>query len=64
MKEDRIKELIQWARERSKNCPKLKDEINDLVQLAIDEIEEGASISNEINLCMSNINELLNENCN
>ena len=64
MNDERINELIKWARERTKSCPKLKDEINDLLQLAIDEIEEGASVSNEINLCMSDINELLKENCN
>ena len=64
MKDERIEELIQWAREKTKTCPKLKDQINDYVQLAIDEIEDGASISNEIQLCMSDIEELINENCN
>lgn len=64
MKDERINELITWAKERAKSCPKLKDEIEDYLQLAIDEIEEGASISNEIHLCMSDINELIKENCN
>jgi cytochrome c553 len=64
MKDKRIEELIDWAREKAKACPKLKDQINDYVQLAIDEIEEGASISHEIQLCMSDIEELINENCN
>ena len=64
MKDDRIKELIQWARDKAKACPNLKEQIEDLLQLAIDEIEEGASISNEIHLCMSDINELIKENCN
>jgi len=45
-------------------CPKLKDEIDDLVNLALDEIEDGASVQNEISICMSEINELINENCN
>lgn len=64
MKDERVQELIQWATEKSKACPKLKSYIEDLVQLAIDEIEEGASVSNEIHLCMSDINELIKENCN
>lgn len=64
MKEKRIEEFIEWAREKAKACPQLKDEINDYVQWAIDEIEEGASVSHEIQLCMSEINELINENCN
>lgn len=64
MKDERIKELIEWARAKAKACPNLKEEIEDFVQLAIDEIEDGASISNEIHLCMSDIEELIKENCN
>lgn len=64
MKDQRIQELITWAKEKAKACPNLKEEIDDFVQLAIDEIEEGASISNEIHLCMSDIEELIKENCN
>lgn len=64
MKDERVQELMQWATEKAKACPKLKSYIQDLVQLAIDEIEEGASVSNEIHLCMSDINELIKENCN
>jgi len=64
MKEERIQELIDWAKEKTKVCPKLKNEIYDYVQLAIDEIENGASVSHEIQLCMSDIEELIKENCN
>lgn len=64
MKDERIKELIQWAKEKAKVCPNLAEQIEDYLQLAIDEIEDGASISNEIHLCMSDINELIKENCN
>jgi hypothetical protein len=64
MKDERIKDLIEWAKEKAKACPKLKDYIDDYVQLAIDEIEEGSSVSHEIQLCMSDINELIKENCN
>lgn len=64
MKDPRVQKLIEWGKERMKACPKLKSEINDLLQLAIDEIDDGASITNEIELCMSDVNELINENCN
>ena len=64
MKDERIEELIKWAKEKAKSCPNLAEQIEDYLQLAIDEIEEGASISNEIHLCMSDINELIKENCN
>lgn len=64
MNDERIKELITWARGKAKSCPNLKEQIEDLLQLAIDEIENGASISNEIHLCMSDIQELIKENCN
>lgn len=64
MSDDRIKELIQWAKKKAKACPNLAEEIEDLVQLAIDEINDGASVSNEIHLCMSDVEELIKENCN
>lgn len=64
MSDDRIKELIEWAKKKAKACPNLAEEIEDLVQLAIDEIEQGASVSNEIHLCMSDVEELIKENCN
>lgn len=64
MNDSRINDLVKWAKEKAKTCPKLKSEIEDLLQLAIDEIEEGSSVSNEIHLCMSDINNLLNDNCN
>lgn len=60
----RIKELIVWANQKKKVCPKLAEEIQEFVQLALDEIEDGASIQNEINLCKSDIEELINDNCN
>jgi len=38
--------------------PQHKEEIVDYLQLAIDEIEQGASEPNEINLCVGAIEEL------
>ena len=59
-----IKELAEWCAERAKNCPSLKEEIQDLLDLAITEIEDGASVWNEIQLCKSDVEELIKENCN
>jgi hypothetical protein len=59
-----IKQLISWSNDKKKVCPKLKHEINDLVELALNEIEDGGSVSHEIQLCMSDIEELIKENCN
>lgn len=38
--------------------PELKEEILDFYELAISEIEEGASTTNEINLCLQSIADL------
>jgi hypothetical protein len=40
----------------------LEEEINDLAQLALDEIEAGASSYNELSLFISEINNLININ--
>jgi hypothetical protein len=64
MMDEEIKELIKWAKEKAKSCPNLEQEIEDYLQLAIDEIDDGSSIDNEIYLCMSDIEELIKENCN
>ncbi len=42
--------------------PKLKEEILDLYQLCLIEIEEGGSRENEMQLCLSSINDLIEEN--
>jgi hypothetical protein len=36
----------------------------DLLDLALMEIEDGGSVSHEIDLCMSDVQELIKENCN
>lgn len=55
------KELLNWARVQCFEHPLLREEIMDFVQLAIDEIDEGGSTENEINLCINSINELIEE---
>jgi hypothetical protein len=62
--EERILELRRWCREKASNCPKLKHDIMDLYDLAAMEIEDGGSATHEINLCMSDVQELIKENCN
>ena len=62
--EERLLELRRWCREKASNCPKLKHDIMDLYDLAAMEIEDGGSATHEINLCMSDVQELIKENCN
>lgn len=62
--EERLLELRRWCREKASYCPKLKHDIMDLYDLAAMEIEDGGSATHEINLCMSDVQELITENCN
>lgn len=55
------KELLSWARVQVFEHPSLQEEIMDFVQLAIDEIDNGESPQNEIDLCVNSINELIEE---
>lgn len=41
--------------------PKFKEEILELYQLALDEIEQGGSVEHEIRLCISNLDQLIND---
>lgn len=56
-----IKDLNIFAREMAGKYPNLKEEIYDLVQLCMDEIEEGGSPNNELSLCYNDILELINQ---
>ena len=53
-----IEELKQYANEEIKKRPELKQDIRDLVQLAIDEIEEGGSEVHEVQLAQTSIEQL------
>jgi hypothetical protein len=44
------------------NYPLLKEEILDFYELAINEIEEGNSVTHEINLCIQSIEDLIDNN--
>lgn len=50
--------LKLYCEEMIESFPTNKEEIMDLLQLAIDEIESGESEPNEINLCVGAIEEL------
>lgn len=41
--------------------PHLKEEILEYYQLALDEIEQGGSVENEISLCISDIDQLIDD---
>lgn len=56
-----LKELETHCNKTIEEHPDLKDEILDLYQLCLDEIEQGGSEQNEIYLCQSSIEELLND---
>ena len=53
--------LKVWIGEKMAQHPNLRSEIRDLHRLCLDEIEEGASETNEIYLCMESVNQLINE---
>jgi hypothetical protein len=55
-------EILKQKNEFLKAYPELEEEINDLAQLALDEIEAGASSYNELSLFISEINNLININ--
>lgn len=56
-----MKELMEYARTFVKEHPEHKSEVSDLIQLCVDEIEEGGSSEHEISLCYSSIKELLEQ---
>ncbi len=54
---DKLEDFVQLM---IKEHPDYKNRIIDLYQLCIDEIWDGASKENEIELCISSIKELIN----
>lgn len=53
--------LIEFADTVMAKYPRISGDIRALVQLCIDEIEEGSPESHEIQLCWSDIEELVKE---
>lgn len=53
--------LIEFAKSVIEKYPSLKSDIHDLIDLCITEIDEGGSEAHEIELCWSDIEELVKE---
>lgn len=56
-----LEQLQVYIQDKIKTYPELKGQILDLFTLCVDEIEEGGSRTHEISLCVSDIEELINE---
>jgi hypothetical protein len=53
------KDLKNYVRDMIVKHPELREQMLELLELCMDEIEEGASPSNEMHLCVSDINQLI-----
>lgn len=56
-----MKDLHNYCVEVSTEYPELKEKVEDLFQLAIDEIEAGESVLNEIAHCLCDIVDLIED---
>lgn len=53
------KDLKNYVRDMIVKHPELRKQMLEFLELCMDEIEEGASPSNEMHLCVSDINQLI-----
>jgi len=51
--------LLEKCLEAIRNRPELEDDIMDIYQLCLDEIEEGSSPANEVQLALNSLSELI-----
>ena len=56
-----LEQLKDWIKVQITKHPEHKEEMLDLYSLCIDEIADGGSEWNEVQLCISSIEELLEE---
>lgn len=54
-----IEYAVKFGQEFIAKHPHLKDDVNDLFQLMNNEIDEGGSVENEVNLFIGSCNDLL-----
>jgi hypothetical protein len=54
-----LEKLKEWIKDKIVQYPEHKEEMLDLYSLCIDEIEQGGSPENEIYLCMSSIDDII-----
>lgn len=57
-----LSDLKDWVKTQIGVYPEYKEEIIDYWNLCRDEISEGASVQNEIYLCMESIKQLIAKN--
>jgi len=53
--------LRTFIKEKIEQYPNLKDKIMDLYELCLQEIEDGDSVSHQVDLCIFDIKELIEE---
>lgn len=56
-----LEQLKEWIKVQITKHPEHKEEMLDLYSLCIDEIADGGSEWNEVQLCISSIEQLLEE---
>lgn len=54
-----LQTLKLWINEKINENPDLESEITDVFEFCLDQIEDGESEPHEIELCMSDINDLI-----
>ena len=57
-----LENLKVFVKEKINQYPNLKEEIIDFYSLCLDEVEGGGSQQSEVELCISEINSLIEEN--
>jgi hypothetical protein len=53
------RDLKNYVRDMIVKHPELREQILELLELCMDEIEEGGSPAHEISLCVNDINQLI-----
>lgn len=53
--------LLEYANQVMSKYPQLKEDVNGLIDLCVMEIEEGSPQEHEIELCWSDIDQLVKE---
>jgi len=53
------RDLKNYVRDMIVKHPELREQMLELLELCMDEIEEGASPANEMHLCVNDINQLI-----
>ena len=57
----RLQDLLTFIRAKKEQYPSLADKITDMYHLCLAEISEGGSVQNEIDHCIFDIEEIIEE---